>query len=265
MEMTISDYLKNPAGGRNHMLGQTDMAKAIYTDKFNKMMLKYAGKIKYFLFKKNDDTRYVMLIKLPSETIENLTYDVVLDFYTKDDVNLKPTNPNKYYVRFFSNDPNFTYTYAYAFNKNKMIVPELVGKLSPESVKKTPQVTNPTTTSGYVKSIYVAYLFFEMKGFMNKLNWMDAQKFTSSALNELVMPCNKKITQTNDMKKIQSATKKGSMTIATGDEDAGHLRFKANGATHMSKMVDKVKRSNSMISRASTVKTISKVRKIGRK
>ena len=171
MEMTISDYLKNPTGGRNHMLGQTDMAKAIYTDKFNKMMLKYAGKIKYFLFKKNDDTRYIILIKLPSE----------------------------------------------------------------------------------------------MKGFMNKLNWMDAQKFTSSALNELVMPCNKKVTQTNDMKKIQSATKKGSMTIATGDEDAGHLRFKANGATHMSKMVDKVKRSNSMISKASTVKTVSKVRKIGRK
>lgn len=265
MDMTISDYLKNPAGGRNHMLGQTEVAKAVYTDKFNKMMLKYAGKIKYFLFKKNDDTRYTILIKLPSENIENLTYDVVLDFYTKDDVNLKPTNLNKYYVRFFSNDPNFTYTYAYAFNKNKMVVPELVNKLSPQSIKKTPHITNPTTTSGYVKSLYVAYLFFEMKGFMNKLNWMDAQKFTSSALQELVMTCDRKITQTNDMKKIQTATKNGNMTIATGDEDAGHLNYKARGAAHMTKMVSKVKRVNRITASNSTSHTVNKVKKIGKR
>ena len=247
------------------MLGQTEVAKAVYTDKFNKMMLKYAGKIKYFLFKKNDDTRYTILIKLPSENIENLTYDVVLDFYTKDDVNLKPTNLNKYYVRFFSNDPNFTYTYAYAFNKNKMVVPELINKLSPQSVKKTPHITNPTTTSGYVKSLYVAYLFFEMKGFMNKLNWMDAQKFTSSALQELVMTCDRKITQTNDMKKIQTATKNGSMTIATGDEDAGHLNYKARGAAHMTKMISKVKRVNRITASNSTSHTVNKVKKIGKR
>ena len=32
MEITFDDYVKNPTGGRSHMVGERDAAKAVYTD-----------------------------------------------------------------------------------------------------------------------------------------------------------------------------------------------------------------------------------------
>lgn len=243
------------------MVGQNEAAKAVYSDKFNKMMMKTAGKMQYWMFK-NDQDRYILFMKLPSESIDRLTYDVAIDFYTRDIVQKKLNRLTGYYVRFFSNDPNFTFTYANVFHKNKLIIPELESKLSPESLREKPKVSNPSGTVGYVKSIYFAYLFIKMKGLDNKLAWLNAPKITTAALTEITMTANKKIAQSQELKKIQSATKNGSMVI--GSDDLDHLKVRSNQATTTVKSIRKTQK----VARANVIRgnnhKVSTVKRIGR-
>lgn len=263
MEITLENYIKNPSGTRAHMVGERDAAAAIYQQKFNNIMLKCAGNIKYYMFKEQDESRYVLLIKMPSESIDELTYDVVLDFYTKDDPKKKSTKLDDYYVRFFSNDPNFTYTYAYTFKKNKLIVPELTSKLDPISLKEKPKTTNPNNTVGYCKSIYSAYLFYSLRGLSQKAVWTGAPSFKhGSSVANLIMPTQNKLIQTERLRKIQAATKKGSMHI--GDtEDLDNLKTKERQVTNIkvvNKSYDKVFKGN--VKRTAMSKKTSRVKYI---
>ena len=206
MEITFDQYVKNPTGGRSHMVGQNEAAKAVYSDKFNKMMMKTAGKIQYWMFK-NDQDRYILFMKLPSESIDRLTYDVAIDFYTRDIVQKKLNRLTGYYVRFFSNDPNFTFTYANVFHKNKLIIPELENKLSPESLREKPKVANPSGTVGYVKSIYFAYLLIKQYG-LNKKVMFDSygEKFYKKTILDRVEHANTKVTKRKEEgERIQKA------------------------------------------------------------
>lgn len=243
MQMTLKAYIKNPAGegSRTHMVGQAEAAKAMYTDKYNKMMLKTAGALEHKMYKNEDGTRYILLIKLPSESINGIVYDVGIEFYTKDDVDVKRTNLDEYFIRFFSNDPNFTYTYAYTFKKNKMIIPELESKLDPRSLKERPKVTNPHTEIGYCKSLYLAQLFFDMKGLTNKALWYNAPKISASALRSGVMATANKLVQVERLRKLQSIAKKGSIHI--GDvNDLDNLDFKVKQAKSVKDAQDTMQR-----------------------
>lgn len=263
MEITLEGYIKNPSGTRAHMVGERDAAAAIYQQRFNNIMLKCAGNIKYYMFKEQDESRYVLFIKMPSESIDGLTYDVVLDFYTKDDPKKKSTKLDEYCVRFFANDPNFTYTYAYTFKKNKLIVPELTAKLDPRSLKEKPKVTNPHTTVGYCKSIYSAYLFYSLRGLSQKVAWTGSPSFKHGAsVDHLIMSTQNKLIQTERLRKIQAATKKGSMHI--GDvEDLDNLETKTRQVDNIktvNKAYDKVYKGN--VKRAATAKKTARVKYI---
>lgn len=268
MEITLGEYIKNPTGGRSHMVGQKDAAQAVYSDKFNKMMLRSAGRIKFQLYK-NGEERYTMVLHLPSESIDKLSYDVVLDFYTKDDIRMKERHLKNYKVRFFSNDPNFTFTYSYVFQREGLIVPELISKLSPESKKEPPKTTNPTHSVGYVKSIYFAYLFYQLRGFENKLTWTGAPKFNKNEIQSNVMASSRKLLQVDHLKSIERATKKGSMSIdANGSFD--RLTKSANAAdsfinaTNAYNRAKKAKQAATIktIKKVPTVKTVGRVKKI---
>ena len=126
MKMTFDQYITNPNGqARGMMVAQRELAKQVYTDKYNKMMLRVAGMVPYELFKNSDESKYYIFFKMPSEGTKDLYYDTVIEFSTKDDVNKKINKIDSYFVRFFSNDPNFTFTYAYVFNKQDLIIKEL--------------------------------------------------------------------------------------------------------------------------------------------
>lgn len=226
MNITFDSYINNPMGGRTHMVGQRQAAAAMYNEKFDKMLMQSAGLVNYHLFR-NPEDRYIIIIKIPSESTPQLFYDVAVEFHTKDDVNKKSNSLEGYWVRFFSNDPNFTYTYAYTFKKEKLIIPELEGKLDPKSMKEKPKVTNPNTLVGYVKSLYFAYLFITLRGLMNKLNWYGAPPINSGKMQNLVMATSSKLIQVDRLVKLNRATKKGSMHI--GDpEDLQQLGAKVN-------------------------------------
>ena len=265
MEITFENYIKNPTGGRTGMVGQRDAAAAVYNEKFNNIIMKAAGSITYYLYKERDESRYVFYLKMPSETIDDLFYDVVIDFYTKDDVEKKSLTLDNYNVRFFSNDPNFNYTYAYTFKKNGLIIPELTNKLDPIAVKQKPKVTNPHTLVGYAKSIYSAYLFYSLKGLRQKALWYNAPPFKNgSPLQRLVMQTQNKLIQTERLRKIQAATKKGSMHIADVDDlkDLG-VRVNRVENTKEAKAIAK-KVYQGRVQRAKKTKKIKTVKVIGR-
>lgn len=262
MAMTLASYIKNPSGGRTraHMVGQSEAAKAVYTDKYNKIMLKTAGAIEYKLFRAPDDSRFIMILKIPSESIPDLTYDVGIEFYTKDDVSMKATHLDDYFVRFFSNDPNFTYTYAYTFKKNKMIIPELESKLDPKSLKEKPKVTNPNTEIGYCKSIYFAQLFFEMKGLTNKVLWHGAPPIRSSTIQGSVMATGNKLIQVERLRKLHAASKRSSIHI--GDTDnIKQLGVKVNQVKSLKASQDAIQRVYS--GKTKRTQMVKKVKTIG--
>ena len=202
-KMTFDEYISNPTGSRSRMVGEKETARAVYNDKYNKMMLLCAGQINYILWK-DEPRRYVIYIQMPSESLKKLTYDVFIEFTATDDVEFRIGKLDAYKVRFFSNDPNFTFTYAYAFNKRGLIIPELVHKISPRALKEAPHTTNPNELAGYVKSIYFAYIFMKNKGLFNKLMWLDAAPISKmpSWANQYVMDSDKKYLYAQNFQKV---------------------------------------------------------------
>jgi len=208
--ITFDEWVKNPSGGRSKLVGERDIAQAIYNEKYNKMLLLCGGHINYLLFRSGQD-RYVIYIQMPSEKSKNLFYDVVVEFTTKDDVGKKLGKLTPYHVRFFSNDPNFIYTFAYVYNKNGLIVPELISKIGTKALKEKPKETNPNKMVGYVKSLYFAYIFMQNKGLFNKLMWANAASISqmNSFFKNTIIHSDKKLQYINQYHRIESARKKG--------------------------------------------------------
>lgn len=168
MQIMFDKYIDNPAG-KGAVVTNRSMYKTMYTDKFNKVLLRENGKIEYTLYKSNDkyDSHYVYL-KIPSEVISNFYYDVVIQFYTTSNAHKNEANLRRYFVKFYSNDPAFVYTFAHAFVKNKLFIEDLAPKMSKEALKNVAKVKNPKDNVWYVKSLYFAYLAIEKYHLFNK-------------------------------------------------------------------------------------------------
>lgn len=263
MNITFKDYIQNPSGGRTMMVGEKNIAQELYTDKYNKMMMRSAGAIEYTLYKKKDE-RYVIYIKMPSEGTKDLYYDVVVEFFTKDVVPKSTNSLDGYFIRFFSNDPNFTFTYAYVFNQRELIIPELKKKISKEALKTNPAKSNPNLVVGYVKSLYFAYLFIDSHGLFNKLNWLNAinnQGLMKADLENKCMESDRKLTQAQKLKKLNKANQKGSIHI--GDVDDQHeLEYKTKAYVTMKNQQNKTKKVDGH--RKKMVKKVGYVKKIKR-
>ena len=262
MDITFEDYIGNPSGGRSSMVGQKEAAKAVYNDKFNKMMMKSAGAIQYWLYKDEPDT-YVVHFKIPSESTDRLFYDVVIEFHTKDTVQKSLNKLNGYHVKFFSNDPNFCYTFAYVFKKNKLLIPQLESKISEKFLKEKPKKTNPNTSVGYVKSIYFAYLLFDAKGLFKKVAWFNAPALKDYSFAHMVMSADRKIAQGNNLRQIQKATKKGSVNVGDSNLDlvANNARNVATSVKVANKVVTNNAKRSKYSSRTKTVNIIGRGRR----
>lgn len=171
MKITLDGYADNPMGKKNAVFSQRDMFRSLYTDKLDKLLLKYNGKVEYLLFKDQKNDRYFIHMKVFSEVITNFFYDVVIEFYS-DDTAVKSTRSLKnYFVKFYSNDPAFVFTFAHAFIENEIFIEELKSKMSKKAVKDKADIRNPKDEVGYVKSIYFAYLIIKRKGLLEKIHY----------------------------------------------------------------------------------------------
>lgn len=260
--ITFEEYIRNPAGGRSRLVGERDIAQQVYNDKYNKMMLQCAGHIGYLLFKekdpKKDNTRFVIYLQMPSEKIPKLFYDVVIEFTAVDDVKRRINNLNGYNVRFFSNDPNFIFTYAYAFNKQKLIIPELVSKIGSKALNEAPKKTNPNELAGYVKSFYFAYLFMRNKGLFNKQMWLNAAPIHEMVpfFNKFVMNSDKKLLYAQQYSQVVKAKLKGSPVQVSNNDERGMEKAAKSVVTRakLVRSVEKVNRST----RSKVIKPIGK-------
>ena len=200
MEMTYQQYIDNPMGKRNAVFSQRDMYKALYTEKFDKLFLREAGKIDYTLYTDKLRDRYIIHLKIPSETVKNFYYDAVIMFYTNDVLRRTSPSLQDYNVKFFSNDPAFVFTYLRVFLKNDLLVEDLKPKCSKLALKKDPVQTNPYQVPGYSKILYFAYLFMKNKNlFMKSFYNSYGKKYNASELVKLVEHADDKIAKRQEL------------------------------------------------------------------
>ena len=168
MEMSFEQYIANPMGKHNAVFSQRDMFKQIYTEKFDKVFLREAGKINYTLYIDKKKDRYVAHIKVPSETVKDFYYDAVILFYSTDAAIKSSPSIKDYFVKFFSNDPAFVFTYLRVFLKNDLFFEDLKPKSSKLALTRDPKIKNPYEVPGYSKILYFAYLFMKSKNLFAK-------------------------------------------------------------------------------------------------
>lgn len=168
MEMSFRQYIDNPMGKRNAVFSQREMYKKMYTEKFNKIILREAGKIDFSLYIDKKKDRYYIHLKIPSETIKNFYYDAVVMFYTDDASVRASSSLQEYYAKFFSNDPAFVFTYLRVFLKEDMFFEDMKSKSSKLALTKDPKERNPYEIPGYSKILYFAYLYMKSKNLFSK-------------------------------------------------------------------------------------------------
>lgn len=168
MEMTFRQYIDNPMGKKNAVFSQRDLYKALYTDKFDKLLLREAGTINFTLYVDKSTDRYIAHIKIPSETCKNFYYDAVICFFSNDPAAKSSSTLQDYNVKFFSNDPAFVYTYLRVFLKLDLFFEDMKPKSSKLALTEDPKEKNPFGVPGYSKILYFAYLFMKQKNLFAK-------------------------------------------------------------------------------------------------
>lgn len=168
MEMTFRQYIDNPMGKRNAVFSKREIFRAAYVDKFDKILLREAGKINFTLYIDKKKDRYIAHIKIPSETIQSFYYDAVILFYTNDPAVKASSSLQDYYVKFFSNDPAFVFVYLNVFLTNNLLFEDLKERSSKQALKNKPNITNPYGIPGYSKVLYFAYLYMNSKSLFSK-------------------------------------------------------------------------------------------------
>lgn len=264
MEMTFQQYIDNPMGRRNAAFSQRDMYKALYTDKFDKLFLREAGKINFALYVDEKHDRYIAHIKIPSETVKNFYYDAVIMFYAADAVPKSSSSLQDYYVKFFSNDPAFVFTYLRVFLKNDLFFEDLKPKSSKLALTKDPKITNPYEVPGYCKVLYFAYLFMKSKNLFAKHMYTSyGKKYNRKAFVDTVEHTDIKIEERQRLgqeeAKAQSRTKReerNSNKVAIPSESSegdGSSTTKGVRTTKTTNMISKIKSVNTT-KKTSTVK-----------
>lgn len=200
MDMTFQQYIDNPMGKKNAVFSQRQMYKDLYTQKFDNLVLREAGKINYTLYIDEKRDRYVAHIKIPSETVKNFYYDAVIYFYTSDAAIHSSPSLNGYNIKFFSNDPAFVFTYLRVFFKNDLFFEDLKPRASKKALREDPKVTNPYETPGYSKILYFAFLFMKGHHLFNKTVFkQEAKPYDKKVLLKMVMDTDEKIAKRQEL------------------------------------------------------------------
>ena len=203
MEMTFKQYIDNPMGRGSSIFSGREMYRKLYTDKFDKLMLREAGNIYYKLYYDDRNDHYFCYMKMPSETVENFYYDTIIKFLPVDrKVNQGEQTLNNYRVQFYSDDPAFYYTYLHVFMENDLFVDELKSKVPKAVSKDDKHIRNPAGVVGYVKTLYFAYLFMTLKNlFMKYIYRAYGEAYNRSKFIKEIEDMDKKLTTRQDMQR----------------------------------------------------------------
>lgn len=207
--MTFDQYIDNPMGKANAVFAARHTYKVEYSQKFDALYMREAGKIDRMLYYDKAHDEYYAHIKIPSESLEKFYYDVVIKFYTKDNGIRTNSNLKLYDVQFFSNDPAFIYTYLYVFRKHDMLIEELKSKCPRASLTIRPSERNAYEVPGYVKSIYFAYLLMSRSDLFLKSTYNNfGKKYSKSALLSQVASGEQKMDERHRLEAKEKLKKK---------------------------------------------------------
>lgn len=162
--LNASDYLKNPTGKGNAIMQIGLVSKALDND-----FMVLNQKMNHTWWITIDKTKAIAHIKVPSRKIDDLFYDVLLEFDITGAGNY--TSVSSLPMRVFSNCPSFTFTYAYVFAKNGDIIDWCKSKYTKKVIKKRPEERNPYELVSYERSIYLAikYILSQRRHFVGEI------------------------------------------------------------------------------------------------
>ena len=266
--MTFAQYIENPMGKHNAVFSARDAYRAQYMEKFDALYMREAGRIDRTLYYDRVRDIYLAHIKIPSETVENFYYDVVIKFYTDDNAERVNSSLTNYQVQFFSNDPAFIYTYLFVFRKLDMLITDLKSKCPKLSMTQAPTERNFYQTPGYVKSIYFAYILMSRTDMFLKSTYQNfGQKYSKSALLSKVSSGNAKMDERKEKESRQKAQKR----VEKADKariEAFAKRTQADTVNKHTKTVGTVNRIGGVKSSVKSVKgksgLVGKIRPIGK-
>ncbi len=249
-EMSFDKYIDNPSGGQ--VFTNRQMYKAMYKQKFDAVLVREQGQIKYVVYRSEDENdSYYIHIKVPSEVIDNFYYDVVIQLYTTDNTKKNNVNLREYGVKFYSNDPAFVYTFAHSFKQNNLFIKDLEPKMMKRALKEKAEIKNPKDNVWYVKSLYFAYLTMEKYHLFNRpmLN-QHSIKYDRMALLSKVTAADIKVADRQHEQELLDAKKKRER------EEARREKQRALAPKHLVKGSKQTKIST--VSKTSKVSTVSK-------
>lgn len=254
MQMTFKQYIENPMGKGSAIYSGRDVYKKLYTEKFDKLLLREAGNIYYKLYYDDRNDHYFCYIKMPSETVENFYYDVIIKFLPSDKkINKGEQNLNNYYVQFYSDDPAFIYTYLHVFMEKDLFVTELKKKVPKAVWKDDKHIRNPGEVVGYVKSLYFAYLLMNLRQLFQKYIYRAyGEKYNKDKFYKQIEDMDKKLSsrqviakEMEKKKRLEEARQKQMEQENTYNVDTGkdELHQKSKNTIKTISTVPKIKNS----------------------
>ena len=201
-EFTLNSFLNNPTGD----VGSTVQSRKLVFEDLERRMKFLRANSKNFrhnTYKVGKDI--FMKIEVPSESLEDFSYDVVIKFA---DVEANSTSLATSNISVFSNSPSFVYSYAYTFNMFKVFVTELSSKISKEALNELPKIRNPDAVTFYEKTITMAMLYIRDNDLL-KTNSYRSSLITlpKSKLKDIVKSSDEKQDMYNVLKKAESKKK----------------------------------------------------------
>ena len=153
MSVTIKDMMNNPAG-KGSRQGAARYATIMHLQNELKTLVANKEKKKYFGLSVSGNNPYIVWVKTPSSSYDNLHYDTIF----------RITIPEKARtlldadIQMYSNVPSWPFTYGYVAVQDGLIVPgweKAIGL----AATKAPSVTNPTETLGFDKQVTIALMY----------------------------------------------------------------------------------------------------------
>lgn len=150
---TLTSFLNNPTGDSG---SASQGRKLVFEDLENRFAaLRKAKKVfKHSVYKVAEDI--FIKVDVPSETIDDFSYEVVIKFK---DVQKNNTSLVSNNIQVFSNSPSFVYSYAYTFNMYQLLIPEFSSKFDKQILADLPKVRNPDAVTFYEKTITMAMIY----------------------------------------------------------------------------------------------------------
>ena len=94
------------------------------------------------------------------------------------------------------------------YNVNDLLIQELKSKQSSKALKEKSEFRNPKDEIGYVKTIYLAYLYYKLKNFNQKSTWNEFSIVSKSRIISSIKHATAKLEEATELKKEHSAAKR---------------------------------------------------------